>query len=87
MKGGGYRLEHLVPAGIHTLNDDSEIEEALEEIGRRTKGHTLRNWNEAVRKIGYKRFFMEVANSRRTLDSSSIGTFIEKLSHEREQDG
>lgn len=78
-KVGGFKLEHLIPAGAHSLEDDKEVDQAMQEIGRRTYGHPLRNWDEAIKKIGYKRFFIEVARSMEPLTKSNIDEFIAKI--------
>jgi hypothetical protein len=71
-KGGGYKLEVLVPAGIAGLNNDREVRRAFELLVKVIPNHPLRNWKGRVEKVGYKKFFDYAVASGRELNKVSI---------------
>ena len=76
-KGGGYKLEVLVPAGIASLKNDKEIRIAFESLMKIIPNNPLRNWKDRVEKVGYKRFFDYVATSGRELNKETIEGFLD----------
>jgi len=76
-KGGGYKLEILIPAGIANLKNDKEIRSAFVLLVKFIPNHPLRNWKGRVENAGYKRFFNYVASSGRELNKVSIEEFLE----------
>lgn len=83
---GGYgpAIELLVRSGIHNLHDDAEIKAALEIASRILKFHPLRNWNDEVESIGYKKFFNFIRENKIELNSQSIiGTINEIRKHDQ----
>lgn len=52
-KGGGNKLEALIPAGIANLKNNLEIKNALETLAKVLPKHSLKNWKDRVEKIGY----------------------------------
>jgi len=75
-KGGGYKLEVLVPAGIASLKNDKEIRLAFESLKKIIPNHPLRTWEDRVEKIGYKKFFDCVAASDSELNKETIEEFL-----------
>lgn len=75
-KGGGCKLEALVPAGIASLKNDKEIRMAFESLVKIIPNHPLRTWKDRVEKVGYKRFFDYVVASGRELNKETIEGFL-----------
>ena len=78
-KGGGYRLECLVPAGIHTFKTDSEIKSFFKKVMEMEPHHPLRSWKEDIENIGYIVFFNHVFKSGQKLSKHNIQDFINAL--------
>ncbi len=78
-KNNGYKLELLIPAGVNTLKSDKEIKVALEQLAIIRPGHSLRNWKDRVEKIGYKKFFSQIAKFGNKLNKHSIENFLGNL--------
>ena len=83
-QGNGHILEVLIPAGIVNLKNDGEIETALEKLKNRLGivHHPLRQWNDDIKKIGYKKFFQRVANGPGKLKKNSIQVYINSWKNE-----
>jgi hypothetical protein len=75
----GYFLEILIPSGISNLKNNKEIDKALNMVKNTIGRHPLRKWNEPIKKIGYKRFFLAVSNSGKNLNKHSIENFINQF--------
>ena len=71
-KGGGYKLEVLVPAGIASLRNDKEIRMVFESLMKIIPNHPLKTWKDRAEKVGYKKFFDYVAASGRELNKETI---------------
>ena len=78
-KGNGYRLECLIPTGIHNLKSNKEIDKFFTGIMRIESHHPLRNWKNDIEKIGYKKFFEYAFLSGKELNKESINIFIQEL--------
>jgi len=76
-KGGGYKLEVLIPAGIAGLQNDREIRRAFELLVKFIPNHPLRNWKDRVQRVGYKKFFDYVVTIGSELNKQSIEEFLE----------
>lgn len=75
-KGGGCKLEVLVPAGIACLKNNKEIRDGLELLAKVIPKHSLRNWKDRVEKVGYKKFFDYVVSTGIELNIVSIEEFL-----------
>lgn len=78
-KGGGFQLEVLIPAGIASLHNNKEIQEAFNLLIKYIPVHPLRKWKPRVEKIGYKKFFNFVVESKKELNKKSIEEFLQHL--------
>ena len=74
--GAGVAIELLIPSGINNLNDDKEIQIALNNLKNRLGFHPLRQWNSEIENIGYKKFFDSIINSGKPINKSNIGIAI-----------
>ena len=75
-KGAGVVIELLIPSGINNLNDDEEIQTALNILKNRLGFHPLRQWNNEIESIGYKKFFDSIINSGKPINKSNISIAI-----------
>lgn len=82
-KGGGNKLEALIPAGIANLKTSSEIRKALETLAKILPKHSLRNWKDRAERIGFKKFFDHIAADGRELNSHSIEKYLEHFEKNR----
>lgn len=77
--GAGNILRLLMPSGINNLKNDKEIKIALGKLKNRLNVHPLRNWNDEIKTIGYKRFFNFFPQLNTTLTNKSIDIAINTL--------
>lgn len=77
--GGGRKLRLLIPAGINNFKNNREIEKGFQALVNVIPNHPLRNWNERIKRVGYKRFFGYVASFGRELNANNIEEFLGEL--------
>jgi len=75
-QGAGVAIELLIPSGINDLNNDHEIQIALNKLKNRLGFHPLRQWNNEIENLGYKIFFNSIINSGKPINQSNIGIAI-----------
>jgi hypothetical protein len=68
----GCVLECLIPAGINNLKNEKEIKKVLNRLQNRLGFHPLRNLDEKINIIGYKKFFLKVKSSKKILNKDTI---------------
>lgn len=78
-KGDGVVIALLSPSGIHNLQTDNEIMTALNALNNRLGFQPLRNWNEDIKSIGYKKFFDFVLENKIQLNTKTIVKAIEDM--------
>ncbi|MBI4632297.1 MAG: hypothetical protein HY742_00165 [Deltaproteobacteria bacterium] len=78
-KGAGVVIELLTSSGIHNMQNDDEIMAALETLRNRLGFHPLRNWNDDIRAIGYKKFFDFVLGNKVQLNPGTITMAINDM--------
>jgi len=72
----GNKLQWLIPSGIANLRNDKEISQVLSTINNILQYHPLRQWNDQVKKIGYKNFFDDFVKNGQVLNKTTIQEYL-----------